>query len=80
MLNTLREWHCNSLLQLLQQCVAVMMAQCICHITTDTQRECVCVCTGSYQKTNAALQNFGDYASRKLGTIRYSLLCASIMS
>jgi len=25
----------------------------------------------SYQKTNAAIQNFGDYASRKIGSIRY---------
>jgi len=28
-----------------------------------------------YQKTNAALQNFGDYASKKIGAIRYFDFC-----
>jgi len=33
-----------------------------------------------YQKTNAALQNFGDYASRKLGSIRYWHNFAQLLS
>ena len=40
--------------------------------TAHRHRVDVCVC--SYQKTNAALQNFGDYASRKLGAVRYYCL------